>query len=40
MDKKIPVKKIVPQPPVAQEIWDGRNEGWTLVTYKRKKKKV
>lgn len=39
MDEKRKPVKVIPQP-VAQEIWDGKNEGWTLVTYKRKKKKV
>jgi hypothetical protein len=41
-DKNRIIKKKVVQIPAVTgsgpEIWDGKNEGWTLVTYKRKKK--
>ena len=37
--KKMPPQQSqVPQVPGAPEIWDGNNDGWTYVSYSRKKK--
>ena len=37
--KKMPPQQSqVPQVPGGPEIWDGNNDGWTYVSYSRKKK--
>ena len=37
--KKMPPQQSqVPQTPGGPEIWDGNNDGWTYVSYSRKKK--